>query len=142
MPIGTIILWKNATIPTGWAVCDGVHADVPNIVGRLVMGATLDSDLRAIGGAEQHKHSGPTMIPLADHNHGGTMTITVNNGGGSQWTTSGAGVGFGVAGSHNHGSTGGVVVGDGGGHNHTVPDTDYADNVPPHIKRVFIRRVS
>lgn len=144
MPIGTVIMWKNTTIPANWAVCDGVHPDVPNIVGRLIMGASINTDLRVTGGSTQHKHTCPNTAVEPDHNHGGTMTLTINGGGGGQWTTLGnpGGVIFGVAGSHNHGSVSGVMVGAGGSHFHTVPDTEYADNMPRRIKRVFIRKIA
>jgi hypothetical protein len=157
MPIGTIILWKSwvedsgpfsevmmialLNIPENWEVCDGVHPDVPNIVDKFVMGANGDADLRNTGGSVQHKHTTPDTTTIVNHNHGGTVRLNIESGGGQIKTTSGSTEDFGAPQNHIH--TGPYVsVSYAGTHKHTVPDTEYANNKPQSVRRIYIKKVA
>lgn len=57
MPSGVIILWSGsvASIPQGWALCDGTK-NTPNLRDRFVVGAGTTYAPGATGGSTQHRH--------------------------------------------------------------------------------------
>lgn len=141
LPIGTIIAWENAAIPSGWAVCDGQDGR-PNLIGKFVRGASSDGQVRATGGAENHSHTNPGTAKRATHNHGGSKSLSIGSGSGSTSGTVGSGDNSATPG-HGHGSgSAGISISDAGAHSHTVPGTSTVGHVPPYITRVFIQRIS
>lgn len=136
-PIGTIIAWENSAIPSGWSVCNGGNG-TPDLRNKFVRGASGDGDVRATGGAATHKHTNPNTSTRAAHNHGGYKSAYVGGAGGTD-VTSGSGASAANT-SHTHG--GGISSDYADAHAHTVGDTDPESSLPPHIKRVFIRRIS
>jgi hypothetical protein len=141
LPIGTIIAWENAAIPSGWAVCDGQDGR-PNLIGKFVRGASSDGQVRATGGAEDHSHTNPGTAKRATHNHGGSKSLSIGSGSGSTSGTVGSGDNSATPG-HGHGSgSAGISISDAGAHSHTVPDTSTVGHIPPYITRVFIQRVA
>ena len=137
LPIGSIIAWKNLTIPTGWVVCNGENG-TPNLVDRFPRGASVDGDLRGTGGSTTHVHGNPDTSLRTNHNHGGSKGVSVG-GGGTVWVTIGTGAN---AASSGHGHSGTIGIDPAGEHDHEVGDTEPGNSIPRHIKRVFIRRVS
>lgn len=140
MPIGTIIAWENTTIPTDWAVCDGNNG-TPNMVGRFVMGAGVDGDVRATGGNATHTHTMPNTSTRTTHSHGGYLQVSTGGGSSSIKATSGAGAYQAPSPSHTHGNVG-ITIYSAGSHSHTVGNTGSADNNPTNVRRVFIKRIS
>jgi hypothetical protein len=141
LPIGTIIAWENAAIPSGWAVCDGQDGR-PNLIGKFVRGASSDGQVRATGGAEDHSHTNPGTAKRATHNHGGSKSLSIGSGSGSTSGTVGSGDNSATPG-HGHGSgSADISISDAGAHSHTVPDTSTVGHIPPYITRVFIQRVA
>jgi len=141
LPIGTIIAWENAAIPSGWAVCDGQNGR-PNLIGKFVRGASSDGQVRATGGAENHSHTNPGTAKRATHNHGGSEYLSIGSGSGSTSGTVGSGANSATPG-HDHGSgSAGISISDAGEHSHTVPNTSTVGHIPPYITRVFIQRVA
>lgn len=58
IPIGGIIMWSGATIPTGWALCNGNNG-TPNLVDKFIIAAGSGYTVNAIGGSTnipQHSH--------------------------------------------------------------------------------------
>jgi len=57
LPIGIIALWSGsvATIPAGWALCDGTGA-TPDLRDRFIVGAGNTYAPAATGGALTHTH--------------------------------------------------------------------------------------
>ncbi len=137
-PIGTIIAWDNAAIPDGWAVCNGNNG-TPNLVGRFIRGAELDDDLRVTGGADSHYHTAPNTGYAGSHNHGGSKSFSASAPSGITGTL-GTGATHADE-SHGHGTITAFISTE-GNHYHTTPNTDAANNIPVHIKRVFIMRVA
>jgi hypothetical protein len=46
VPLGGIIMWSGATVPTGWTLCNGVTAfgqPVPDLRGRFILGGNVGS---------------------------------------------------------------------------------------------------
>ena len=58
IPIGGIILWSGAeaSIPTGWALCNGQNG-TPDLRDRMIMGAGTTYKTGSKGGAATHAHS-------------------------------------------------------------------------------------
>jgi microcystin-dependent protein len=61
VPAGAIIMWSGASVPSGWALCDGTN-DTPNLVNRFVVGAGSTYSLDATGGSAN--------ATLPSHTHG------------------------------------------------------------------------
>ena len=110
MPTGGIIMWSGtiATIPTGWALCDGTNG-TPNLTGKFIVHADADSsgtyNVGATGGANDVTL---TTSEMPAHNHSGSTAS---------------------AGSHTHSAS----TNSAGAHSHTTnisfsPDVDYFGN--------------
>ena len=110
MPTGGIIMWSGtiATIPTGWALCDGTNG-TPNLTGKFIVHADADSsgtyNVGATGGANDVTL---TTSEMPAHNHSGSTAS---------------------AGSHTHSASTNLA----GAHTHTTnisfsPDVDYFGN--------------
>ena len=140
MPIGTIIAWENETTPANWVVCDGNNG-TPNMIGLFVRGASEDADIRTTGGSASHTHTMPDTSTRTAHNHGGGKSVTTGGPSSTVKATSGGGTYSAPSSSHTHGSIG-VTIYSSGSHSHTVGDTGSAENNPPNIRRVFIKRIS
>jgi microcystin-dependent protein len=79
IPSGVILLWSGstATIPTGWAICDGTNG-TPDLRNSFVVGAGDTYAVDATGGSTSHTHTDSlavdshtlTEAELAAHNHG------------------------------------------------------------------------
>jgi hypothetical protein len=74
LPYGTIIMWHStsATIPTGWALCDGTNS-TPNLVNMFIRGANAATALTS-GGTDdavivQHNHSASSLVTDPGHFH-------------------------------------------------------------------------
>lgn len=92
-PVGGIIMWSGtlATIPSGWALCDGTNG-TPDLRDKFVRGAAPAADPGATGGADTHDHGGATanhtltaaQSGLPDHVHPeeGVTPVSESSGGG------------------------------------------------------------
>lgn len=73
---GMIIMWGGtiATIPAGWALCNGTN-NTPNLTDRFVVGAGNNYTFGSAGGSNTHSHSitvdgvGLTVAQMPPHNH-------------------------------------------------------------------------
>jgi len=71
MPIGIIALWLGtlASIPSGWALCDGASG-TPDLRDRMIVGAATNlSDLGGTSAGGNHSHTAPTA-----HSHNAAHT--------------------------------------------------------------------
>ena len=137
LPIGSIIAWENASLPSGWAICDGNNG-TPDLRDKFVFGAAENADLRTTGGATTHIHTNSNTGSRADHNHGGS-TSGATGSSDTEKSTVGTGLTVGKA-SHSH--TVSFTISNGGVHTHTLGSTDSQSSLPRHILRSFIRRIS
>jgi hypothetical protein len=81
IPVGVITMWSGsiATIPTGWAICNGTNG-TPNLINRFVVaaggtyapGATGGSLVSGAGGGHFH-----TELSAGSHSHSGNTGSTV-----------------------------------------------------------------
>ena len=77
VPAGTILLWQGsiATIPSGWALCDGTNS-TPDLRDRFVMGAGGSASPGNSAGSDTHTHTIPALsntfqtTTAPDHTHG------------------------------------------------------------------------
>lgn len=76
IPIGGIILWSGsiASIPSGWALCDGSNG-TPNLRNRFVVGAGGAYSVDETGGSDT-----ATTSSSGNHNHGGTNGHALTSG--------------------------------------------------------------
>jgi len=71
IPVGGIIMWSGsvATIPTGWALCDGTNS-TPNLVDRFVIGASSGTGDTTYPGLSVDATGGSADAVVVEHNHG------------------------------------------------------------------------
>ena len=74
-PVGTIIMWSQATIPNGWSLCNGQTVNgikTPDLRGRFIVGAGgTGYNLGNIGGAEK---VALTISEMPKHRHSYSFT--------------------------------------------------------------------
>ncbi|MDA0162827.1 phage tail protein [Solirubrobacter ginsenosidimutans] len=70
LPPGAILAWHGATVPEGYAPCDGTHPDAPDLHGRFIVGAGTAAPGTS-GGEDGHTHTFAA----------GTATVTAGSGG-------------------------------------------------------------
>ena len=129
---------------TSWVLCDGGSdgkgGTVPNLLGRMILGASDAHPAGSTGGSETHSHSlsgtvGDTTLSeeqIASHVHGITVVTGYN----------GAGTGYQIwqgAAAGNTESTGGSQP-----HTHSLSgiSSETADSLPPYYALSFIMRIA
>ena len=58
IPSGVIVMWSGslASIPTGWALCDGTNG-TPDLRDRFIVGTSTAENPGAVGGLTSHAHA-------------------------------------------------------------------------------------
>ena len=87
VPVGTIVMWSGATVPTGWALCNGQSVSgqqTPDLRGRFVLGSGSGTSLTSrtlgqTGGEENHTLTASEM-PSHSHSVDPPSTATTSNG--------------------------------------------------------------
>jgi microcystin-dependent protein len=84
VPSGVIMMWSGsiASIPVGWALCDGTNG-TPNLSGRFLVGYNpTDPDHNVIGAIGGEKMHTLTIDEIPSHSHGyvGTGTVATASG--------------------------------------------------------------
>jgi microcystin-dependent protein len=129
IPVGGIIMWSGsiASIPTGWALCNG-SSGTPDLRDRFIVGAGSNYSVAGVGGT--------TDSVVVAHTH------NVTNGSGSSFTAVTEVSEEGI----NQGGGGSVQVGDGGNETKTTftiqseGSSGTNQNLPPYYALAFIMR--
>lgn len=171
IPPGAIIMWNGATIPQGWAICDGTNG-TPDLRGRFIIGAgqngspasgdinpnylrgkTGGYNLVGLASSEIPKHqhtvsnvisdNGMINISAGDHNHTYTMhDDDDNNDDDSSFPETGKAIATTQTG----------VTNTGGAHSHTITGTtgdgtSYGlqgtphENRPPYFVLIYLMKL-
>ena len=147
LPYGSIIMWYGtiATIPSGWALCNGSNG-TPNLVNRFIIGAATDlgstattyvtSTATQTGGSKDavvvtHSHVF-TGTTLPTHFHGSGLAS--GGGGGSYYTANGSP-------EINQIFTEAVSAGTPSGTISTEGSTGTNANLPPYYALAFIMKI-
>ena len=154
IPIGGIIMWSGATIPTNWRLCDGVGG-TPDLRGRFVLGSGSGTgltprSLSQTGGAETVTLT-EAQMPSHSHDVSGNYN-TSNNGLHSHTVNSLVNSYYqsGHDGSYSgYNGFADVYTSQAGSHNHTVSirenpkgSSNAHENMPPFYVLAFIMRIS
>jgi len=135
VPSGVIVMWSGslASIPSGWALCDGANG-TPDLRSRFIMGVATAENPGATGGFTSHSHA------VNSHTHSVDPAVVQSSG--PQEPSSDVTAGSGVI-------TIAVVPAN---HTHTVDTpsttttsngstTDSQDHLPPFFKLAFIMKL-
>ncbi len=69
LPTGAIIMWSGATLPEGWAYCDGLEGR-PNLMGKFIAGYNpSDPDYATIGQTGGSAQVTLTIDQMPEHRH-------------------------------------------------------------------------
>jgi len=96
-PIGGIIMWSGASVPAGWALCDG-SGGTPDLRDRFIVGSGTTYAIDDTGGAasvdirhshgdgslaaasDSHSHGDGSLAAASDsHSHGDTFSLGASN---------------------------------------------------------------
>lgn len=155
IPRGVIVMWSGtlATIPSGWALCDGANA-TPDLRDRFIMGVPPGQNPGATGGSAAHYHT------VNAHTHGVSIPQSTTIAAGTHDHSYYTGVDW-NEGTAASGSTASFVTSiygffdytsSAGNHSHTVPSqsltsgaaappTSSESSLPPHYKLAFIMKL-
>lgn len=154
VPAGCILMWSGtiATIPSGWALCDGTGG-TPNLTGRFVVHADADT-----GGTYNPGNTGgadtvtltTSQIPSHDHSFSGTTNTTgAHTHSEVTYTTFPSGEFATIAsGADIRAATAEATTGSSGSHSHTISGTTGAtgtggshENRPPYYALAYIMKL-
>jgi|LauGreDrversion4_2_1035121.scaffolds.fasta_scaffold321180_1 hypothetical protein len=161
VPQGGIIMWSGsiATIPTGWALCNGTNG-TPDLRERFIVGAGGVNTTNPVsgstgayvaatsfGGSNSSTHTHNIDPPSTSSSTDGAHTHTGNTGSSGsniQKTTTCCGLDWVARDNHSHSFT----TDSGGDHSHTVDISSFnsgaasiTDNRPPYYALAFIMKL-
>ena len=163
VPVGTIVMWSGATVPTGWALCNGQSVSgqqTPDLRGRFVLGSGSGTSLTSrtlgqTGGEENHTLTASEM-PSHSHSVDPPSTGTTSNGDHTHGYKSGWNSQSGIAGGDWYADEIGYKImsnttTSSGNHTHAVDIAAFNsstngsgvahNNLPPYYVLAFIMRV-
>jgi hypothetical protein len=145
IPTGVIVMWSGsiATIPSGWALCNGSNG-TPNLRDRFIVGAGTSYNPGNTGGATTHSHPvtvnahNLTLNQMPQHFHSLAMQT-------SQWELPGQGFAAGALFVDRiivTASSSLVTFNQGGGQGHTHTATTTAvSSLPPYYALAYIMKL-
>ncbi len=81
LPHGVIVMWSGtlATIPSGWALCDGTLG-TPDLRDRFIYGCSTSENPGAVGGTTSHSHTVDVDSTLAGYSTSNVPNVTTAGG--------------------------------------------------------------
>ena len=153
LPPGVIVIWSGtlASIPSGWALCDGGEYEgvtTPDLRDSFVYGASNAEDPGATGGAATHSHA---YSDLPEHAHTATCDTAGNHRHAYTYVSNWVKKDY-DGGSYNYVPAAQTTANTqyAGDHSHTItidsegqasPVTDDASTLPPYYKVAFIMKL-
>ncbi|MFA5857783.1 MAG: hypothetical protein WC955_01815 [Elusimicrobiota bacterium] len=131
VPRGTIVIWSGtiSSIPTGWALCDGING-TPDLRDRFLLGMSSTDTPGIIGGTTTHIH----VVPGHLHSVAGLTTNACPT---DRWMVDGDGGDDFAEGSHSHTisafNTNYSTV--------TITGINTQPHLPPYYKIAFIMKL-
>ena len=142
VPVGTILLWDQGTIPAKYSLCDGGTYNgikTPDCRNRFVWACNVDANLKVTGGNNTHTHTWSQETGTSDnHGHTGISALSdppneTNTG----FYNASSPYAFAID-THRHQIT--VNIDQGGAHSHALGVVSTESHVPRHIKLCYIMR--
>lgn len=145
VPQGGIIMWNSATIPTGWAICDGTNG-TPDLRDRFIVGSGNSYAIGNTGGLSQVTL---TVAQLPSHNH--SASVSTDGSHTHDYTKPNCGEGY--TGSYNgsnevwdYDCVGTYATTSSGSHTHTVTIGNTGSNTahenrPPYYALYYIMKL-
>ncbi|SHF15683.1 Microcystin-dependent protein [Tissierella praeacuta DSM 18095] len=144
VPKGAILMWSgsNTTIPSGWALCNGING-TPDLRDRFIVGAGRAYSIGATGGEKEVKL---TEAQMPKHSHTGSTSYS-----GSHTHTykgfpprQGYGIPTGSSGWYEESKN--ITTDSGGSHSHsfstnTIGSDQPHENRPPYYALAFIMKL-
>ena len=138
MPVGAVIMYSGAVIPSGWAICDGTQG-TPNLVNKFVRGGT---------GADNGDTGGYKDAAIVSHSHafiGSPLPVHAHNY--TKFTTNGTATtqasGFFTV--DNVGTASTTVAASAGTPSGTITSNGVSGvgrNLPPYVVLAYIMKLS
>lgn len=137
----------SKTPNTNWCLCDGIATNglpVPDLRGRMILGASDDRPAGSTGGSETHEHSlsgtvgatTPTVSQMPGHNH---YTALQNGDGGGNGTQAFDSTSSPWGTSDYYSS----IAGGSQAHTHSLEvSTGATSNLPPYYTLAYIMRIA
>jgi hypothetical protein len=138
LPVGAIVAWSSASIPTSWQLADGTNSTL-DLRDRFVYGATADGDVGDTGGANTHTHTSAETASDGAHSH--TASFGTGDTSFSGAISREEGSTYTVA-MTNHSHTFSIGLSSGNAHTHTLSALDSDTNLPRYIKLYFIEKTA
>jgi len=149
VPPGAIIMWNSATIPAGWALCNGSNG-TPDLRDRFIVGSGSSYTVGATGGAAT---VALTTAQMPSHNHGHNFSGRSSNTGSHRHnynTRSLDRAKPGRSGSRHWADDENATTGSAGGHSHNISisgnlrntgSSSAHENRPPYYALSYIMRL-
>lgn len=152
VPSGAILLWSGsvASIPSGWALCNGLNG-TPNLQSRFVVGAGTSYSVGETGGSSTTTLS-MSNLPAHTHTFSGTTdtdgahTHTITTKTRFSYDSTGGSNAYGQDSPDGTGPN--LTTNSGGSHNHTFSGTTAAtgsgtsfSNLPPYYALAYIMKL-
>lgn len=151
-PAGGIIMWSGsvASIPSGWALCDGTSG-TPNLMDRFVVGAGSSYAVGDTGGSDTTTLS-EANLPAHTHSFSATTNTTGAHTHTQIYFQQTASIGQSASGANNAGAATANYLttntGSSGSHSHTVSGTTGSTgsgtgftNLPPYYALAYIMKL-